>query len=618
MTGAVRSRRPAQVPLAALLAGTLCVLLGGCVAVPSGGPVEQVAPRGSDEELLPVVSPSGPADGATPAAIVGGYLTAMEAFPVTTEVAREFLTARAAERWAPGLRTVVYETATTTPAGLELTEQTQQAERSTVELRIRELATLTRRGTFLPAAADGPGAARTLKLRRTDEGWRISDPPRAQLVSAGFFEEYFRPFDLYFLDPTGESLVADPVWLPQGDQLSTRLVQGLLAGPTPWLRRQAATTVLAEAGVEVSVPVRSDGVADVQLSSPVANLSGEQLEELSAQLAWTLRQVPGTTGVQLSADGGVLDVPGVDAVQDIDGWGQYDPSGPTSRAQLYGVRRGAIVTVGTDSVSAVAGWWGSGDAAVGEISVQSNLDRIAATDPDRLRLLVGDYVAEDRAAISVWYGSDGGSLVDPQWDLNGKLWVVDRRPGRDRIVVSAGAAARAVPAAGLGRSGIRGLAVAPDGARVAVLVDDWSGRVWGAGAELPDGPHLVVARVVRGPDGRAVRRIEGAYAVPVAEAGLRDLDAPVWAAPSLVGVLARAGGTPSQPYRVSLDGSEVSGGPLSSEPLLPDVGAVDLAAAGVLDAQTVVGDASGRLWAIDSRAEWSLLTDGVRDPRYPD
>jgi len=335
-------------------------------------------------------------------------------------------------------------------------------------------------------------------------------------------------------------------------------------------------------------------------------------------VVWTLGQVPGATGIRLSAEDGVLDVPGVGTVQPIDGWGQYDPSGPSTRAQLYGVRRGSIVAVDGESVSAVAGWWGSGDATVGDITVESTLERIAATDPEQLRLLVGGYVAEDRAAVRTWHTSDGGSLRDPQWDLNGQLWVADRRPGPDRLVVADRGRSRTVPVGALGGSGIRALAVSPDGARVAVLVDEWRGRVWGRGTELGEGPHLVVARVVRGPGGMVVRRVEGSYAVPVSEVGLTDLAAPVWAAPSQVGVLARVSSAPLQPYRVSVDGSQVSGGLLSSEPLLPDVGAVDLAAAGVVGAETVVGDTRHRLWTVDSRADWSVLTDGVRSPRPPD
>lgn len=585
--------------------------LGGCVSVPTSGPVEQVQPRSSSEELLPVVTPSGPADGAAPAAIVDGWLTAMEAFPVSTEVARQFLTADAAARWSPRLRAVVYETATVTASSAEV------AGHSAVEVRTRARARLTSHGTYLPGPAPGGDELTRLRLVRTGAGWRIADPPDAALISAGFFDEYFQPFDLYFLDPTGQRLVADPVWLPQGDQLATRLAQGLLAGPTPWLRHQATTTVTAEASADVAVPVRADGTAEVQLEEAVADLSGEQLQTLSAQLVWTLRQVPGVTGLQLVA-GGPLDVPGASPVQPIESWGQYDPSGPSARSQVYAVRGGAIVGVAQDAVSAVAGWWGSGDAEVGEISVRSDLVRIAATDPQRRRLLVGGLAAEDRAAISTWYASDGGTLVDPQWDLGGLLWVADRRPGRDRVVVASGAGTDTVRSGSIGRAGVRALAVAPDGARVAVLVDRWRGRVWGGAGGRVTGPQLVLARVDRTRDGRGVRRLSGAYAVPVAAQGLRGLDAVVWAAPSLVGVLARVGGTPQQPYRVPLDGSPIAGGALTSEPLLPAIGATELSAAGVSGAQTVVGDERGRLWAVDSRGEWSLVVDHVRNARHPD
>ena len=53
--------------------------------------------------------PAGPAPGASREEIVQGFLAAMEAFPVSTEVAATFLTESAQQRWRPQLRTVVYD-----------------------------------------------------------------------------------------------------------------------------------------------------------------------------------------------------------------------------------------------------------------------------------------------------------------------------------------------------------------------------------------------------------------------------------------------------------------------------------------------------------------------------
>ena len=212
------------------------VALAGCVTIPTSGPVEQVAPRGADSDVLPQVTPSGPREGATALEIARGYVTAMRAFPVSTEVAREFLTAEATERWVPSRRTIVYSSITTV-----------ERDATTVELRTRDTAALSSRGTFRPDPSGRQERVRILELERTDQGWRIASLPDALLVSAGFFEQYYRPFDLYFFTATASALVADRVWLPLGDELATRLVKGLLAGPTRWLRGRAITALSGSA-----------------------------------------------------------------------------------------------------------------------------------------------------------------------------------------------------------------------------------------------------------------------------------------------------------------------------------------------------------------------------------
>lgn len=607
------SSRTAPVALVAL-----CVLLGGCVSVPTSGPVEQVAPRGAGEDFLVQITPSRPAAGATRLEIVRGFLTAMQAFPVSTEVAHAFLTDEAADGWQPGRRTVVY-------ANASVSEGTG----TSVDLRTRAVAVLSSRGSYRPVGAAGQRdtevRVRALRLERTAEGWRIADPPDQLMLSTGFFEEYFRPYDLYFFDPGGSALVAAPVWFPLGEQLSTRLVQGLLAGPTPWLGGEAVTAVTSAAGVEVSVPLGSDGVADVRLGEAAAGLSASQLRLLSIQVVWTLWQVAGVEGVRLSVDGAPLDVPGVGAVQTTDSWEGYHPSGPTSRTQLYGVRRGRLVVIGGETVAPVAGWWGSKQAAIGEFSVQRTLRRVAATDPARDRLLVGRYDAQRSRQVRTWYTADG-TLQDPQWDRTGQLWALDNAGGSSTLVVALDGRWREIPAGGLAGARFRSLAVSPDGARVAALVDRWPGPYrggaspGGASSGGGRGAVLVVARVVRDADGSTVRRLDQAYAVPLGDSGLHDLAAPVWGAPSVVSVLGRVADVPTQEYRVSIDGSTIEGAALTGEPLLGPVGATDLAASGVAGAATVIGDRQGRMWTLDLRSEWSRLglVDGVRHPRYPD
>lgn len=608
--------RAAEAALRVLTGLVLAGMVSGCVSLPTSGSVEQVPPRGAEVDVLVQVVPSGPQVGATPAEVVTGFLTANEAFPVSTSVARDFLTPRAAERWDPGRRTVVYTTSSL--ADVQVT-----APRGSVGLRTLEVARLDTRGTYHPVPT-GRSVRRTLDVVRTDSGWRISDPPSALLLSAGYFEEYFRPHDLYFFDPTGAALVPDPVWLPLGDQLTTDLAEGLLAGPTRWLRGQAVTTVSAKAGVRVSAPLGTDGIVDVSLSEAVTGLSGSQRERLSAQLVWTLSQASGVEGVQVSAAGAPLAVPGVEQVQSTASWQEYDPSDPAglgARTQLFGVRQGHVVAVDADAMTRLSGWWGGRQRQLGEISVEATLDRVAGTDRSRQLVRVGPYTSEP-GDISTWYETDG-TLHDPQWDRTGQLWVLERTSpakGTQLVVLNAGRPTALPVLGGLPPAvAVRSFALSADGARIALLVDRWTGR-WRGGVREPPvrGPVLVVARVVRGPSGRIVRRLDRAYAVPMRGSGLAELAAPAWGGPSQLSLLGRLVDEPVQVYRVAIDGSSIEGGILSGEAVLGPVGAVDLTASGVTGAEPVVGDRRGRLFALDGEADWAQFAENVRHPRYPD
>ncbi|MDF2966301.1 MAG: hypothetical protein K0Q93_79 [Nocardioidaceae bacterium] len=602
MSGSGGPRRPflRRQPLAALLGLLLlATLAAGCTSLPTSGPVRPVeqAPR---DETGGVNIPSGPVPGASPALIVSDFLDAMEAYPVSTAVATRFLTDEAAQRWRPDRGTVVYDERTTTQVG-----------RGRVALEVAETVRLSARGTYRPVVGRHVGRS-LFPLTRVGGEWRITDPPDRLYVRAYFFERYYAPFDLYFLDPTREALVADPVFLPIGDQLTTRLVRGLLAGPTPWLGSQATTLLPRSAEIEVSVPVRDDGVAEVQLSDAVADLSDTQQQLLSAQLVWTLRQVSGVDALRITVDGAPLIVVGADDLQSIDEWAQYNPSGPLTRRVLYALDvGGALVEVGQDAP--VPGLWGVEGRRLLDFSVDRYRQRVAGIGPSGRHLVLGPLTADEPGLIIRRRVTDG-RLSDPQWDRTGLLWALDHSRGRTSWRVPAGGPRAQTPTGPLTRASATSMAVSADGARVAALVPEWNGPVWGGGQV--DGPCVVIARVVRGPNGRSVPRLDSAYALrtPGTDASaLRDVS---WSSPSDVVVIADVPPLPAQPLELAIDGSGVVGVE-SGEDLLPTLGAVAVASAGVTEAPTVVGSRSGELSVISDDLQWSTLATGLWRPHYP-
>ena len=367
-------------------------------------------------------------------------------------------------------------------------------------------------------------------------------------------------------------------------------MRGLLAGPTPWLGSQATTALPESAQIEVSVPLRDDGVAEVQLSPAVADLSTEQRQVLSAQLAWTLRQVPGVEAVRISVGGTPLSVEGADEVQDVDAWPQYNPSGPLSNPALYALDAdGSLTEVGGDGP--VAGRWGRPGQGLTDFTISSYEQLVAGIDASRRRLVEGPLSADEASQITVRHVTDG-RLSDPQWDRTGLLWVLDHSAGRTSWVVLADGVGHTVRAGRLGRARVTHMAVSADGARIAAAVTDWDGPVWGGGRV--DGPCVVVARVVRRGDGRGVARLDHAYALRMPGfdvTALRDVD---WFLPSTVVALADMSPLPPQPLELAIDGSSVVGAQ-SGEGLLTEIGAATIASLGVDGAPTVVGSRSGNL-----------------------
>jgi len=584
---------------AAVTAACLGALMTGCVSVPTTGPVVSVEQAPSDE-AEGVNIPTGPVPGSSPSVIVSDFLDAMEAYPVSTTVAAQFLTAEAAQRWRPGRGTVVYDE-----------RATSELSHGTVSLEVDQRVRLTGRGTYRPVRS-GPGLHQELfSLVRVDGEWRIANPPDRLFIRSYFFERYFARFDLYFLDPTREALVADPVFLPLGDQLTTELVRGLIAGPTPWLGPQAATSLPDSAQIEVSVPLRDDGVAEVNLSAAAAELSDRQQQALSAQLVWTLRQVAGVEALRITADGTPLGIGGADDLQPVDAWPQYDPSGPSSRDHLFALDRGGVLTEAGEN-GPVDGSWGR--RRLSDFGIDPYVQQVAGVDQTGRFLVAGPLTVTEPSLTTRRYTS-AGRLTDPQWDRTGLLWVLDH-VGADTSWVVVGEKTRTtLPVGALGRARVGHLAVSPDGARVAALVRQWDGPVWGGGRI--SGPCVVIARVVRGADGRVVRRLDHEYALRIPGLEVRQLRDLAWSTPSSVVVLADVAPLPPQPLELAIDGSSVVGGPESTDDLLAELGGVTLASAGVADALTVVGTRAGKLWALGSDGHWSVLETGLFRPHYP-
>ncbi len=581
------------------LLGTFA-LLGGCAGIPNDGAVTKVA--GSRVDTLPVTQyrPPGPAPNASPLQIVRGFIDAMRAFPVSSDVAAEYLTPAAAGQWTPQERTVIYDDPTTTSSGSQR-----------VRFRARQVATLDRRGTYTPATNRLLDASHTFRVSRVNGQWRIANPTDAMLISSGFFADYYQPVSLYFYDPTSLVLVPDPIYLARGDQLATNLVRGLLAGPTPDLRSEVHTVLPASAQVDVSVPIRPDGVADVRLDTSALALSDAQRAELAAQLVWTLRQVPLVVGVRVLAGGAPLEIPGAPAVEGLTLWDSYGPPAPIPGGQLFALRRGRLVVVQGTNVTPFPGPWRGRrpDLADFDVSLTNNpVSQLAAVSADRSRVLTWSLnTGSTRPTVMLRGGHD---LTDPSWDGSGALWVAEHRQPGSELVVSriadGGPRSHRVQLGPLARTRIEAFALSPDGLRIAAVARAVNG-------DRPAARRVYLGVLHRAPGGRVDRLTDVHPLVNPATAFEAPTDVE-WADSTTVSLLARVGAKPPEPYSVRVDGSTVESATIA----LARVGATTLAVSSAPDSLTYVGNDTGGLWLQEPDGLWVRVSrQPLSLPDYP-
>lgn len=525
----------------------VAAVLSGCAGIPTSGPVERVEDEAGLGESTVRYTPAGPAAGATETQIVRGFLDAMLAYPVTHRVAAEYLTPEAAQEWRPGRSTTVY-----TAADVSSDEVGSGRIDLTTDVRLDAQGALTR----------DQGTQRIdLRLIRVDGQWRITDPPDGVLVSRNWFDDYIRSFDLFFLDQASRHLVPVPVHEVVGDQLATSLMTSLAIGPPDDEGPELTTAVPAAGDLRASVPV-VNGVAQVDFSTRVGELETAVQKRLSAQVAWTLRQVPAVTDIQITGDGTVVSPTG-DAVQDAGGWASFGPD--KSRRWAMVVAGGIVHQLGPRSRAPLAGSWGRNDRGASMVAVGD--DRAVAVWQDRARVTTAD----GKNGVDV----SGDRFIRPVVDIDGVGWLIDRSGGRARVRVHDGKSMAMVATAGLPE--VSSFALSPDGVRYAATA---SGRLLVGGVERRGGRVVGLTRPTELPTASA-RQV-------------------VWIDGSRVAHLGPGRG---QVQSVRIDGTGAVDAWPGGGQLLPDIDPVALVATSAAASDLYLLDARGAVWFLD-RTRW--------------
>lgn len=569
---------------------------GGCASIPDHGPVHTAGydSAGQDQPLQYDYDPRGPVRGSAPEVIADDFMVAMGAQPVSSEPAREFLTASAGRRWEPAQETVVYSGFSQERVGPHR-----------IDLTLETVATLGPRGAYTAVDED---RSVTLRMKKEKGQWRIDELPNAYFVSRRNFDTNYRPLSLCFIDKSRRFAVPQPVYLPGGDQLATNAVNSLLRGPTESLSRVADTYLPKDVGLDVSVRTRDDGSAEVRLAGSLDDLSAESRQLLSAQLVLTLRQIPGVESVELLVNGVPYEVPGVADEQDVDAWSRYDTSVASSSTPLFAVREGRLVSVEDGEVHDFARPGDAGPRPIGDFGVDAGLKRLAVVNEKGTEAYV-DSISEDAESRKIL---DGNNILTPWWDPHGWLWLTDARSASTSIAVWRDGRLRSVPTGALEGMRTRSVAISPDGTRFAAIASE-------ADARHPDrDAAMYVGYVHRGDDGETPVRLSGVHRVPLSGTGLHSPRSIAWRNASNLVVLAEQGPLNAQPYIVAIDGSSLSGGVEVGQPSLPDIGATSITASGRLSDPIYVGDDDGGVWQLDSNQRWSSISDAkIWRPHFP-
>ncbi|HEY0932221.1 MAG TPA: GerMN domain-containing protein, partial [Trebonia sp.] len=306
-------------PLLALAAALVTAFgIAGCVSLPSAGPVQSFpVTQGPDAQGEPyqqvVFGP--PGANWSPTQIVQGFLAASASFGDDWPVAREYMTPQASKAWRPSWSATVYSNgpnvqspvytvapsakpAVTPPPAAAAAKRKRGAKpvasQASVQITGSVLASLASYGSYaVPSSSapkGSPSAEPTIKLVNLGGKWRISSAPPELLLTSDSFRSDYQLRNLYFFDPASRSLVPDPVYVPlqaTPADLINGLVHDLVTPPQDWLSGGATRTAFP-AGTSIGAVALAGVTAVINLGGPITKSVSQVLEQVSAQLLWTL------------------------------------------------------------------------------------------------------------------------------------------------------------------------------------------------------------------------------------------------------------------------------------------------------------------------------------------
>ncbi|GAB2740417.1 LpqB family beta-propeller domain-containing protein [Sinomonas soli] len=281
-----------SIPAAVLAALLALATLAGCAQIPTTGTVGKSRDSAVTLGNAPQIIPPGPRDGASPQAMIDGFFNAGSGYQNDFTVARQFLAPAQAVSWKPSDRTLVYRGSATVVA-------TGKENQYRYEFDLAY--SVDSQGITTPFP---PGTKEHIDvtLSQVDGQWRLSNLPDGTAIPEETFKALYRPFSLYFYDPSFTTLVPDVRWFIDNSGVAKSLVSALIAGPAPYLRSAVASAFPQGIRLErESVPI-VDNTAQVDLTPELRDASFTDRQRMRYQLVRTFSGISSVVDVTLRSN----------------------------------------------------------------------------------------------------------------------------------------------------------------------------------------------------------------------------------------------------------------------------------------------------------------------------
>lgn len=450
--GGVQTSSRTRVLMSACLAVVL--LLSGCSAIPSSGPVQMSEELLNDESESSVgFSPMGPQEGDSPEAIVDGFINAGTGTENNYRTARQFLAPGIADSWRPDVRTLVYR---------GIPNIIEGATEDTFSVTLDLVRTVDAEGVSRPVSESGTDTVEYSLTQLPNGEWRISEAPDGIMMSTSEFAEVFDPHNLYFYSPNYRYAVPDVRWFALGPSVPASLVRVMLNGPAPHLKGAVISafndgTTLASPAVAVD-----SGVALVDLTpGATEGASLLQRQRMQKQLEMMLLQLNNVSSVEMTVGQREVDLPeDSDRVSPV-----MDPQVPTVQAIVkdkeLALYEGLEVLPAGDLVPV-------SDLSPRDPAISYNERLFAFLNGERSQMFI------TAPGIGVNQVLAGKLLTEPSFDPYGWLWTAHGDDSGKIFSINAGrnpGQVASVEASWL-EGTVTDLKISRDGARAMVITND--------------------------------------------------------------------------------------------------------------------------------------------------